>query len=679
MATKAAYRPALSTVYSDAQRRFYEKKGPSRDALDRAAAFSNSDERSSSAPADRRAASRESPSTSVEKSSKETAKPARKEGIARLMELAGRRRGLVAGAAVLAVLGSAARLAPFVAVYLMMNELILHWEDLGGIDWSLMGMLTAAAFLAAIAYGVFQYLSTMLAHTAAFNILYEVRVHLMDKLARVPSGFYSDVRQGEVKKVMNNDVEEIEGFVAHHLPDAVSAISLPLITLIYLFTVDWRFALALVVPIVLAFLLLGGALKTPEGKACQTAMRVSGETVAGTTVEYVHGMPVVKVFNRSLSAFRRFEADAREFVGNIKWATYFNAPGMGRLYAVIGAQVLFLLATTLAVLPTVNEADPVAYAKFLSTVLLFFLVGAGMKEPVMQMVSQSIQLNTVNVAVARVDEILDYPEVVEPLHPATPRDAGIEFEQVRFSYAGEDGPRALDSVSFRLPSGTVTGLVGPSGGGKSTIAALILRFFDVQEGSIRIGGANVKDIAYEDLTDLVSFVFQDSFLLADTLDANIRMGNEEASREQVMDAVRAASVEDVVERLPQGLDTIIGPGGTYLSGGEAQRVAIARVLLKDTPIVVLDEATAYADAENEGKIQRAFARLAQEKTVLIIAHRLKTVEAADRILVMEEGKLVGQGVHAELLASSETYRAMVAANEVRDTWDLSTGKEACHE
>lgn len=352
---------------------------------------------------------------------------------------------------------------------------------------------------------------------------------------------------------------------------------------------------------------------------------------------------------------------------------------MGRLYAVIGAQVLFLLATTLAVLPTVNEADPVAYAKFLSTVLLFFLVGAGMKEPVMQMVSQSIQLNTVNVAVARVDEILDYPEVVEPLHPATPRDAGIEFEQVRFSYAGEDGPRALDSVSFRLPSGTVTGLVGPSGGGKSTIAALILRFFDVQEGSIRIGGANVKDIAYEDLTDLVSFVFQDSFLLADTLDANIRMGNEEASREQVMDAVRAASVEDVVERLPQGLDTIIGPGGTYLSGGEAQRVAIARVLLKDTPIVVLDEATAYADAENEGKIQRAFARLAQEKTVLIIAHRLKTVEAADRILVMEEGKLVGQGVHAELLASSETYRAMVAANEVRDTWDLSTGKEACHE
>ena len=512
-----------------------------------------------------------------------------------------------------------------------------------------------------------------LLHTAAFNILYEVRVQLMGKLARVPSGFFSDVRQGEVKKVMSADVEQIEGFVAHHLADAASAASLPLVAIACLLAVDWRLALALVIPIVAAFILMGRALATPEGAACQAAMRASGETLEGTTVEYVHGMSVVKVFNRSLSAFRRFEADAREYVGNIKWATYFNASGMGRMYAAIGAQMLCLLVAVLLVLPGVS-ADGQSYARFVSTVLLFFLVGAGMKEPVLQMITQTVTMSGVNAAVERIDEILDYPDLAEPAEPREPQDASVEFSHVSFSYAGPDGPRALDDVSFRLPSGSITGLVGPSGGGKSTIAALILRFFDADEGSVRVGGVDVRELSSQRLSDTVSFVFQDTFLLADTLEANIRMGNEAATRDEVLAAARAACIDDVVARLPEGLDTRIGPGGTYLSGGEAQRVAIARVFLKDAPIVVLDEATAYADAENEGRIQQAFARLARDKTVLIIAHRLKTVEAADRILVMDEGRLAAQGPHDALVRKSALYRRMVEANERRDAWDMAAGK-----
>ena len=659
MKAKTAVRPALSTVFSKAQRAFYERAAdppsvPGAGASSPGAGGSGRD----AAPA----------------AGTPSARPKRKQGLARLMELAGRKRGLLVGAVALAVAASAARFSPFILVYFMMDQVVMHFHDLASIDWRFMAALAAGALAAAAVYGVAMYLSTMLAHTAAFNILYEVRVQLMGKLARVPSGFFSDVRQGEVKKVMSADVEQIEGFVAHHLADAASAASLPLVAIACLLAVDWRLALALVIPIVAAFILMGRALATPEGAACQAAMRASGETLEGTTVEYVHGMSVVKVFNRSLSAFRRFEADAREYVGNIKWATYFNASGMGRMYAAIGAQMLCLLVAVLLVLPGVS-ADGQSYARFVSTVLLFFLVGAGMKEPVLQMITQTVTMSGVNAAVERIDEILDYPDLAEPAEPREPQDASVEFSHVSFSYAGPDGPRALDDVSFRLPSGSVTGLVGPSGGGKSTIAALILRFFDADEGSVRVGGVDVRELSSQRLSDTVSFVFQDTFLLADTLEANIRMGNEAATRDEVLAAARAACIDDVVARLPEGLDTRIGPGGTYLSGGEAQRVAIARVFLKDAPIVVLDEATAYADAENEGRIQQAFARLARDKTVLIIAHRLKTVEAADRILVMDEGRLAAQGPHDALVRKSALYRRMVEANERRDAWDMAAGKE----
>lgn len=669
MATRAC-KPALRTVFSSAQREFYESLAAGGGARASTGA-SNAD----SPPPAAGPAGSQAPAASPAPAAPGTrpaagppAKSARpKQGLARLMELAGSRARPLAGACALAVLSAAARLAPYFTIYLMVRAIILNWNDLGALDLPLLWGLALATVGAAVLHGVTGYLSMMLAHRAAFDVLYEVRLQLMDKLARIPSGYFSQVRQGEIKKVLNDDVEKIEGFVAHNLSDTVCAVALPLLTIVALAFVDWRLALLLVVPIVVSFLLLGSALGSPEGAACQRAMAQSREKLNGTTVEFVHGMPVVKVFNRSLAAFGRFEADAREFVGNIKWATWFNARGMGKLYAAVGTQMLLLLPAVLIILPTAAS-----YADFLSTALLFFLVGGGMKESVMQMITQALGVNGINASVARIDEVLAEPELSQPEHPVEPTAFDLAFEHVTFSYDGKKN--AVEDVTFRVPAGSVVGLVGPSGGGKSTLATLGLRFFDPQEGRIALGGVDLHDIAPERLTELASSVFQDSFVLDDTVENNILMGAS-APHERVVAAAEAASIADVIDALPQGYRTVVGAGGTRLSGGEAQRLAIARAMLRDTPLIILDEATAYADAENEAKIQDAFAQLAARKTVLVIAHRMKTVRTADLIVVVDEGHVVGTGTHDDLMGACPLYRSMVEADERKDAWTLTVGKE----
>ena len=658
MATPAC-KPALRTVFSSAQREFYESLA----AGGGARASTGAADEGAPPPA---AAGPAAPG--ARPAAEPPAKNARpKQGLARLMELAGSRARPLAGACALAVLSAAARLAPYFTIYLMVRAIILNWNDLGALDLPFLWGLAFATVGAAVLHGATGYLSMMLAHRAAFDVLYEVRLQLMDKLARIPSGYFNQVRQGEIKKVLNDDVEKIEGFIAHNLSDTVCAVALPLLTIAALAFVDWRLALLLVVPIVVSFLLLGSALGSPEGAACQRAMAQSREKLNGTTVEFVHGMPVVKVFNRSLAAFGRFEADAREFVGNIKWATWFNARGMGKLYAAAGTQMLLLLPAVLIILPTAAS-----YADFLSTALLFFLVGGGMKEPVMQMITQALGVNGINASVARIDEVLAEPELSQPEHPVEPTAFDLAFEHVTFSYDGKKN--AVEDVTFRVPAGSVVGLVGPSGGGKSTLAALGLRFFDPQEGRIALGGVDLRDIAPERLTELASSVFQDSFVLDDTVENNILMGSS-APHERVVAAAEAASIADVIDALPQGYRTVVGADGTRLSGGEAQRLAIARAMLRDTPLIILDEATAYADAENEAKIQDAFAQLAARKTVLVIAHRMKTVRTADLIVVVDEGRVVGTGTHDDLMDACPLYRSMVDADERKDAWTLTVGKE----
>lgn len=592
-----------------------------------------------------------------------------REGLSRLLELAGRKKGQLTGACVLSVFSSCARLVPFFTIYGVLRELIANLSHSGGIDMQRIWTLSLITLAAALVYGVCAYFSAVLSHTAAYNILYDIRIQLMQKLSRISLGFYSHTTQGAVKKTMSDNVEQIENFIAHHISDIAAAVSLPLVTFIYLFVMDWRLALATLLPLLAGMFFMYSGLNTETGKADQIIMHDKKEKMDGTIVEYIHGMPVIKIFNRTLNAFKRFEASITDYTAIIEKITRFFAARMGGFYTAFGAQLLLILPAGLLI--TANAAS---YADFLPVLLLFFLVGTGIREPMENMIYLMTFLNGIKEGVRRIDRILTLPEIAAPAQPQTPARYDIAFENVSFAYEeGESATDALQGVSFTAKQGTVTGLVGPSGGGKSTVAQLILRFYDVREGAIRIGGVDVRNIAPETLMDRVSFVFQDNFLFNDTIENNIRMGNETAAHAQVVEAAKAAQIHDVITALPNGYATVIGEDNAYLSGGERQRVAIARVILKDAPIVLLDEATAYADAENETKIQAAFARLAKGKTVIVIAHRLKSVENADQILVLENGHLRGAGRHSALMESEGLYRRLVNANEQRGSWELRGG------
>ena len=586
----------------------------------------------------------------------------KKSGFPRLLELAGEKKGKLIVACVLSVLSSAAKIFPYFAVFWIITAILPVYNDIGRVDGKRIMMLTGLTFGAALLYGLCAYGSSALAHTAAYDIIYELRIKLMDKLGRLPSGFFTSKTRGGIKKILSDDTEQVEIFVAHHLCDIAAAIATPVFTLIYLFVMDWRLALITLLPIAISIFLLAMCLVKPDKAALQTEMHDSMEAMQGTIVQYIHGMPVIKIFNRSLSAFKKYESDIDRFVTAVDKTARANAWAMSFYYAFFGAQLLFLLPSSTYIL---LKAD--SYIGYLPVVLLFLLVGTGLKDQMENMMQMVILSGRISEGVKRMDDILYAPELVSG-DAALPVNYDVTIDDVTFSY--EEGVQAVKNVSCTLKQGSVTGLVGPSGGGKSTLASLLLRFYDPQEGSIMIGSTKLQDFSPETLSKLVSYVFQESFMFHDTIENNIRMGDRDKSMDQVIEAAKAAEIHDVIMKLPDGYQSIIGDNDVYLSGGEQQRLAIARVILRNTPIVVLDEATAYADAENEAKIQKAFAGLAKGKTVLIIAHRLKTIENADRILVMKEGRLLGQGTHDELLKTCTEYKEMVDANDRREKWNI---------
>ena len=580
-------------------------------------------------------------------------------GVARMLELAGQKKHRLLAACALSVVAAAARIVPFFTIYALVRELLQCYAASTQVDPGRLSEYAGWTLAAALVYGLCAFFSSSLAHTAAYDIIYALRLQLMEKLTRVPSGYFTQTTQGAIKKILSDDTEQLEVFIAHHICDIVAAVATPLLTLIYLFVMDWRLALVTLVPIFISLVLLSACLNKPDKATLQVELHDSQERMQGTIIEYIHGMPVIKVFNRTLGAFRRYERDINGFVDAVTRTAYANARPMGAYYAFFGAQLLFLLPTSLLLLQVERFLD------FLPVVLMFFIVGSGLKEPLEDMMVKVLDTKRISEGMRRVDEILQLEEMSYG-DTGAPTHYDVQFENVTFAYG--DGAAAVDDVSFTLSAGNVTGLVGPSGGGKSTLAQLLLRFYAPQQGTIRIGGVDIASIPPERLTRLVSYVFQESVLFHDTVENNIRMGDTSASHEDVVQAAKNAEIHEVIQRLPQGYDTVIGEGAAFLSGGERQRLAIARVFLRDTPIVVLDEATAYADAENEARIQQAFARLAKNKTVLIIAHRLKTVEKADQILVMQEGRLQGVGTHNALLAACPLYAEMVAANERRERW-----------
>ncbi len=592
-----------------------------------------------------------------------------KKGIPRLFEIAGTKSLLLFCAAFLGIIAVVAQMTPFLTVFFLVKELILNLNNLDAINTDYVWQLAWITLAGISVYGVLTYCANMLSHIAAFNILYEIRIGLSAKLGRMPMGYFTQNTRGGIKKILGEDVERIEIFVAHHIIDIVQAITLPLGTIIFLFTFDWRLAIGVLIPLPLA---LGAQFSMFSNKSGMKLYKQWHEKLGamnGTIVEYVKGMPVVKIFNQTISAFKRFSLDVHGYRDlTVHWMKSVANPFSGFL-ALLGASSLFVIPIAMLV---INSNGAPNYEIFISTVFLFIYIGMGIALPMYKLLNMSGRMVEISTGLSNIDNILDDKEIANKGNAEAPKDHTIEFKNVSFTY---DDKAVLDNISFTVPSGTVTALIGPSGGGKTTIANLIGRFWDIEEGEILIGGVNIKDMSVEMLNNTVATVFQDVFLFFDTIEENIRMGNNEASLEEVMAAAKAAQIHDFIENLPQGYKTLIGEGGTYLSGGEQQRIAIARTILKDAPIILLDEATAYADPENEAKIQKALSEILGDKTLVIIAHRLYTITDVDQIVVVDQGTIAERGTHSELLNKENLYAKLWGIHANARNWDLEPKKE----
>ena len=586
----------------------------------------------------------------------------RKTGLARLIEIAGTKRRLLIGAMLLAVITAIVQFVPIIAVYNILIELAEHALDPSLIDKAYIWLWSYIALGAFFAFGVLTFASLMLSHIAAFNILYEIRMQLVQKMVRLPLGFFSRRASGELKKIMSDDVERIELFIAHHIPDIVTALLFPLILVSYMFAVDWRLAIVVLAVLAMAFYVMG---RMYTGKKIREVSKRYVETLGrmnASIVEYIRGIQVVKTFTESTNAYRKLNDDIKEYR---KFANEVNVqyqPTYVGFLTILSSALLFIIPV--AVWLFVGSAS---YATFVPVLLMFLFFGVAVFFPVLKLLWIGSFLNQNNMGVQKIDDILYMDEIEEPDIPRHPKDASVEFRNVSFAY---DTTPILKAISFISHPGTITALVGPSGAGKSTVAILAARFWDVQSGEILIGGVPVKEIPTSVLMDNVAFVFQDNMLFFDTIEENIRMGNKTATFEEVARAACAAQCHEFIESLPNGYQTLVGEGGIYLSGGEAQRIALARAILKDSPIILLDEATAFADPENEGKILAAFSHLIKGKTVLVIAHRLSTITNADRILYVDKGVIAEQGTHEQLLALKGEYARMWETYNRAKRWTI---------
>lgn len=584
------------------------------------------------------------------KQSKET-KP--KTGLARCMELASDRKVLVFLAAVLSSLAAIASFIPYIAVYFMIRSIISAFPDLGQLDMGKVMSYGWMALAGIIANILLYFLAIFSSHMAAFGTLYDLKVLFADHITKIPLGYHLTLGSGRLRKIMDENIESVEGFIAHQFPDFVASITAPIVMVIILFAVDWRFGLASLVGIILAFVaeFIGfgsGAMKENMAK-----YQRASEEMNNASVEYVRGMSVVKAFNQTASSFKKLQ---EAISGYTEWVLKFSLGWQNCMPAFTTIiNNIYLIIVPVGILIGANTSDFTEFAMKFIFYLLFVPAIAGVLNKIMYISESFMQIDG---NVARMDEILNIPEMPETAHPRRPKGEDVAFAHVSFTYTGNSEEKALEDVSFTAKKGQITAIVGPSGGGKSTIANLISRFWDVSDGKITIGGVDVRDIAQDELMRQVSFVFQDIFLFKQSILDNIRMGNENATEEQVIAAAKAAQCHDFISKLPDGYHTVVGTKGVHLSGGERQRIAIARAIIKDSPIIVLDEATAFSDPENEYLIQKAFEKLMQGKTVIIIAHRLSTIRNADKIIVMEKGHLVETGKHDELVSAGGRYAQM---------------------
>ncbi len=593
-----------------------------------------------------------------------------KQGLARLFEIAGQRKGLLILAGVLSAASAACMLVPYWAVYRILTELLENAGDTGGIDAGLLVKWGWIAFLGLVGGLILLYAALMASHVAAFRILYGLRVRLSEHIGRLPLGYLNGTSTGAIKKTMEQNIEKIENFIAHTIPDMVNVVATVVLMFAIFFSLDgWLAAVGLAVIAVSVILQFSNFM----GKKAQEFTRIyfdAQERMSASAVQYVRGMPVVKIFGQSVRSFRQFNAEIEAYKTYALKVCDTYQPGMVAFTVLLNSLVTFFFP--IGILLVGGSPGDIA----LAAVWLFFIVmGPGVASPVYKLMYLGGGTREINEGVVRIDRIFDRRPVPEPTEPRVPTTYDIEFRHVGFSYSNEaeaTRTEALRDISFTARQGEITALVGPSGSGKSTVANLIPRFWDVGQGEIRIGGIDIREIATERLMDIVSFVFQETFLFYDTLYENIRTGRPDATHEEVVAAAKAAQCHKFIERLPDGYATRIGDRGVYLSGGEAQRVCVARAILKNAPVLVLDEATAFADPENEWKMQQALQHLIRDKTVIIIAHRLSSIVAAQQILVLRQGQLVQSGRHEVLSKTDGVYKKMWDAYTDAFRWQLDT-------
>ena len=580
--------------------------------------------------------------------------------LSRLMGYAGNYRYFTYASWVLSAVSALVALVPFVYIWKILRDVLNAAPDYAqAVSIPHYGWM--AVLFAVLAYLIY-IAALMCSHLSAFRVATNLRLEVTEHLATLPLGFTETFGSGKLRKIIHESTGAAETFLAHQLPDKYNAMATPIGLLVLLLVFDWRLGLLSLVPVALGFVIMSAM----TGRRMADKMRQYGnalESMSNEAVEYVRGIPVVKTFGQSVFSFKKFKATIDEYE---KWViAYTKELRMPMMLYTAAINGVFAFLIVGGLLFTRNGVT----SEFLLNLLFYIIITPVISLTLTRIMYMSENELVVADALARVDSVLDAEPVPENDHPRHPKDASVSLKDVHFSYDGKTD--VIKGVSLKIQPGQMVAFVGPSGGGKSTLANLICRFFDVQSGSVRVGEADVRDIPKEELMDTISFVFQNSRLLKGSILDNVRLGRAQATEAEVLAALKAAQCMDIVEKFPEGIHTAIGTKGVYLSGGEQQRIAIARAMLKNAPILLLDEATAFADPDNEAKVQAAFAQLAKGKTVLMIAHRLSTVANADCIYVVQDGQIVESGTKDELCAQNGLFARMWQDYQASVQWKVA--------
>ena len=578
-----------------------------------------------------------------------------KNALAGLIKLTGPHKGKMIFSGLFSIIGHGFGIVPFILIYFIVTEIAGKPPD--EIDRRFIWHLVFAGIGAVVLKYVFLGLSVLLSHLSAYNILYDLRVSISEKLATLPLGYFNERTTGQIKKVMLEDVEQMEIFIGHNMPDFIGAFVHIVVTTLILFIFDWRLALAAIcmMPIgVLAQIITVG-----KNKDLTKKFYTANENMNATMIQYIQGMPIIKAFNHTVESFNKYAKSVQD-------CAYYEKRLLKTWFLPTTIFNVAISANLLVPLP-VGATMYLVGSITLSTFVLFLLMGLGFGPPLFQLIAFGSFMEKNLEGQTRIDAILSAEPLPEPGVGKIADGGGVFARDVEFAYKDI---KVLKCIDFEAPAGKFMALVGPSGAGKTTLARLIPRFWDVDAGSFMLGDTDIRDMKIEDLMDEITFVFQNIFLFNDSVYENLRIGKPGATQSEIEGAARAAQCHDFIMGLPNGYQSVIGEKGAKISGGEKQRLSIARALLKNAPILVLDEATAFIDPENEVLIQEAINALARDKTLIIIAHRLSTITGADQILVLDEGKVVARGAHNELLETGSLYKNMWDAHKTALGWSF---------